>query len=242
LREGAVGGHAADVQTVAVLGRESGLGVGAGLHGEDVVILDAGAGARDVGSKAAGAGELGEVVGVGVPEVAVWTGVVVRVGDVDAALVAGACGRPRRHVVAFLDFESCELSVVVANRGCRDCLSLGPLLALVKPDGAAEDSQAFALADVDSLVSLGVRICDGDKECDIAEVEGPVIGDPEYLDVVVGVEIVGAWRNLDEFGGKFGIILFEHPGAEFGAVEGFAVGNGIYGSSSGDSVFCLWGR
>lgn len=242
LREAAVGGHAADVQAVALLGREGAGRVGPGLQGEDVVVPDAGAGAGDVGGKAAGAGELGEVVGVGVPEVAVGADVVGRVGDVEAALVAGACGHPCGYVVAFLDFEGCELSVVVAGRGCGDYFSLGPLLALVKPDGAAEDSQAFALADVDGLVRLGVRICDGDKECDIAEVEGPAVRDPVHLDVVVGVEIVGAWRDLDVFGGKFGIILFEHPGAEVGAVEVFAIGNGIYGSSGGDSVFSLWGR
>lgn len=133
--EGAVGGHAADVQTIVVLGCEGSLGVGALLYGEDVVVLDARAGTGDVGDEAADVGELREVVGVGVPEIAVGASVVVAVGDVDAA-----CGRPHRDVVAFLDFESCELLIVVAGRGCRDHLGLGPLLALVEPNGAAEDN------------------------------------------------------------------------------------------------------
>ncbi len=231
-----------DVEPVVVLGGEGGLGVGAGLHGEDVALLDAGARAGDVGGEAAGAGEVGDVVGVGVPEVAVGAGIVVRVGDVDAALVAGACGRPCGDVVASLDFEGCELFVVVAGGGDRDDLGLGPLFALVEPDGATEDGQVLGFVNVDGLIGLGAGVCGRNEECDITEVNSPATGDPVNLYVVVGVVIVGAWSNLDKVGGKFGVSLFVHPEAKFGAVEVFTIGNCVDGCSSGDSVFCLWSR
>ena len=98
------------------------------------------------------------------------------------------------------------------------------------------------MVDVERLVGDGVGVCGGDEEGYGAEVEGPAAGCPVDLDIVVVIVVVGAWGNLDKFGGVFGLSLFVHPEAKFGAVEVFAVKGAVDGRFSGYVVFCLWCR
>ena len=62
------------------------------------------------------------------------------------------------------------------------------------------------------------------------------------MNVVVCVEVVGPWGDLDVFGGQIGVPLFEGEEAELGAVEVFTVRYCVYGCSGGDGVCGLWCR
>ena len=66
-----------------------------------------------------------------------------RIGYVEPVLVARAGSGPSGDVVALLYLEVCDLFVATACGGDGNDFSLGPLFALVKPDGAAEDGQVL---------------------------------------------------------------------------------------------------
>ena len=128
------------------------------MHCDDEVFLDAGAAAGDFAGEVAGAFELGEVLGAGVPEVAGVPSAVVRVGGVDAGLISRASVPPCGDVVAPFDFKGGEFFVVIAGRGDGNDFGLGPLLALIEPDGTCEDGQSVGLADVDGLGGLWMGV------------------------------------------------------------------------------------
>ncbi len=74
---------------------------------------------------------------------------------------------------------------------------LGPDLTGIKPESPTVDGQVFALVDIDALASAG------GEECDIAHINGPMLGESHHEGEdhpVVAVNVVDAGSDLEPFG------------------------------------------
>ena len=91
-----------------------------------------------------------EIIMIDVKEVAAGARVVIGIGSVDAALVAGTDGGPDGDVVAFFDGKGGGGEGGVDGGDGGDG-GLGEGFAGVEPDCAAEDGEVFGLVYVDSL-------------------------------------------------------------------------------------------
>lgn len=146
------------------------------------------------------------------------------VRGVGAALIARVGGAPDGEAVAGFDGEGCGGGRERGEAG------LGIELALVPPEGAAQQGEVFGLVDVEDgavAVVAGVGGA-GHDEGYAAEVERPAALVEAEGDggggggVAEGVE-VDAGCDLEELGGEVVCALGEVPGCELGAVEGVAL-------------------